>query len=421
MSNIILPSIDNSNLEIKSKDSNKIRTICLSHGSNRFKNYLHGNNNANLSKENLTKNTIKSNKFVTLKRNMKPCLKESCRDKNQIKSFWKNKTYLELENNKKINKKLILLLANKTYNQLNTENISVSNKNYNNFSINYNNEYNTTEKNTHYISKEHFKDLYNNDKPTSLNKKIHKIKDKKSNRELKIKEIVDSLINSTSQESQKEINNIKIKFPKEKSIDPFSYIKFNLQENPYNKAFNKGLKTIMTKMTDESLRKEYEKSLIQKAADVNNLKVDSNQFKAPLGEAKFYKNKFDDLINQTKSYKSFYFNHNFNSHKKGKMANYNLQRNNLEKTYKKYFENNFKLKKNIINNNKINKNNATIDINLEKNIDKYLSFDSRINNLLFISKKTEDYINRKSKEHEEMINKYNSIFDRFKDTKLKKE
>ena len=421
MSNIILPSIDNSNLEIKIKDSNKIKINGLNHDSNRFRNYLKGNTNANISKHNFLNNTITNNKFGSLKRNEKSCLKESCLNKGRIKSFWKNKTYLELENNKKINKKLNRLLANKSYNQLNTENISVSNKNYNNFSINYNDEYNSTEKNTHYITKDIFKDLYNNDKSASLNKKIHKIKDKKSNRELKIKEIVDSLINSTSQESQKEINNIKIKFPKEKSIDPFSYIKFNLQENPYNKALNNGIKTIMIKMNDESLRKEYENNLIKKAADVNNLKVDSNQFKAPLGEAKLYKNKYDDLINQTKTYKSFYFNNNSYSNKKDKKPNYNLQRNILEKTYKNYFEKNFKIRKDIIGNNKYKKNNAKIDINLEKNMDKYLSFDSRINNLLFISKKTEDNINRKSKEHEEMINKYNSIFDSFKNTKSKKE
>ena len=414
MSNIILPSIDNSNLEIKNKDSNKIKINGLNHDSNRFRNYLKGNTNENISKQNFLNNTITNNKFGSLQRNKKSYLKESYLNEGRIKSFWKNKTYLELENNKKINKKLNLILNNKSYSQLNTENISVNNKNYNNFSINYNDEYNSTEKNTHYITRDFFKDLYNNDKPTSLNKKAYKNKDKKSNKELKIKEIVDSLINSTNEKKKKEINNIKIKFPKEKSIDPFSYIKFNLQKNQYNKVLNKGLKTIMAKMSDDSLRKEYEDNLIQKVADVNNLKVCSNQFKAPLGEAKFYKNKYDDLINQTKRYKSFYFNNNSYSNKKGKKPNYNLQRNILEKSYKIYFEKNFKIKKDIIGNNKIKKSNAKLDRNLEKNMDKYLSFDSRINNLLFISKKTEDNINRKSKEHEEMINKYNSIFDCFK-------
>ena len=414
MSNILLPSIDNNISKSVSKVSNKIKKNNLTVGTKSFRTYLYENNLKNFLKQNSFKDT-QTNKSVKPDKNKITNLKKFYNDnkkpnnKNDIKLFLKNKTYLDLENNKTINKNLNLLLINKSYNSLNIGNIfnsSKSNKNYNNFSINYSDEYNKTENNSKYITTDIFKDRNNINDSNNL----YKNQDKKSSRELKVNQIVDSLINSPNKENKKQNICLRIKFPKEKSVDPFSYIRYNLQNAPYDQTFYKGIKEIITKIRKGPLRKEYKNNLIQKATDVNNLKVESKHFEAPLGEAKIYQKKFDDMMNQTKIYKSFYFNKNTYSQNKKKI-NYNPQRNILDKTYKIYFDKKFKIKENIIDdNNKNKKNNTKIDMKLEKNIDKYLSFDSRINNMLFISKNTEDDIIRKSKEHEEMLNKFNFLF-----------
>ena len=405
MSNFLLPSIDKIKLQKRNEPTNRIVMKDLNGVVKNFRNYLYGNNNTNTSEQKFSKN-IKFNKSANLKRNVRTNIKEFYNNKKQIKLFWKNKTYLDLENNKNINTKLNLLLINKSFNKLNN---SVKNKNYNNFSIKYKDEFNTTEANTQYMTKDIFKDLYNNDKSNLL----YKNKDKILSRALKVKKIVDSLINSTDEENKKENETIKIKFPKEKSVDPFSHIKYNLKKNPYNKALYKGIKTIMTKMSKSTLRKEYENNLIQKSKIFNDLKVDSIHLEAPTGEAKFYKKKCDDLISQIKINKSFYFNNKYNSQKESKIANYNPQRNYLDQMYKKYFEKKFKIKNIDIGYYKKEKKEFKIDMNLEKNIDKYLSFDSRINNILFITKKTEDNINKKRKEHEQILNKFNCIFNTY--------
>ena len=82
--------------------------------------------------------------------------------------------------------------------------------------------------------------------------------------------------------------------------------------------------------------------------------------------------------------------------------------NILDKTYRIYFNKKFKIKQKEKERSKVK-----IDNELEKNIDKYLSFDRRINNILYISKNTEESINQKKKEHKEMINKFNYMLNSF--------
>ena len=414
MSDILLPSINNKKNRKKNQFLNKSKKI-LNNERIGFRDNLLGNNYANTLNQSSLKKSI-YNKSVNKNRNIKLHLNEtlannSIKDKNHFKPFWKNRTYLDLENNKNINKKLNLLLINKSCDNLDFDDNSVKNKNYNNFSIDYNENLNFTDNNLKYLPS----NIYSNNESINLyysyNKNNNK-KNKKISRSIEVNKIVNSLINSSHEEYKNEKNIIIDKFPKEKSVDPFSYIKYNLQKNPYDKTIYKGINTIINQIGKGNLREEYENNLIQKASDVNNLKIDSNHFKAPLGEAKIYIKKYEDMIKQTKIYKSFYFNKNENTKNKFKGRFYNPHHNILDEAYKIYFNKKFKFTPEN-KNNKIERNKTKTEIEFEKKIDKYLSFDSRINNILFISENTEDNINKKSKEHEKMINKFNSMFNSY--------
>ena len=414
MSNIYLPSLSNKKTK-KNKFLNKSKNI-LNNDRLGFRNNLLENNYANTFSHNPFKKSTYT-KSVNNNKKIKINLKEnipnnSIKAKNHLKHFWKNRTYLDLENNKNFNKKLNLLLINKSCNYIDFDNNEFKNKNYNNFSIDYNEDSNFVDNNLKYLPS----NIYKNKEPINLyysyNKSNNNSKNKKISRTIKVNKIVNSLINSSDEEFKNKIIIKEDKFPKEKSVDPFSYIKYNIQKNPYDKAIYKGINTIINQIGKDNLREEYENNLIQKANDANNLKIDSNNFKAPLGEAKIYKRKYEDMINQTKIYKSFYFNKNENPKNKIKRKFYNPHYNILEETYKIYFNKKFKFA--LENkNNKIERNKTKTDISFENKIDKYLSFDSRINNILFISKNTEDNINKKSREHEKMLNKFNFMFNSY--------
>lgn len=415
MSEILLPSIDNKFVINKNKAPNKIKKKFNS-GANSFRNYLLGNSNPNTFRQHSIKKP-KLKKLVNLKKHIKTKLKGNFTNKDKfknrihIKVFLKNKTFLDLESNKHINKKLNLFLINKSNNKLNSENNSIKNKNYNTFSLNYLDECDPTENNNKYITT----DLYNNfcinkynNESTKLNRSIFNYKNKKLNHSMEVNKIINSLINSKDEKNKNINDKTKIRFPKEKTIDPFRYINFNLKINPNDKNLFKGVKTIINQMNIGTLREEYENDLLQKVSDANNLIVDSNNIKAPLGEAKIYKKKYEDMIKQTKQFKSFNFNKQKYPQKNNKFK-YNPQLNNLDKTYKNYFDKKFNLNQDN-NNNKQEKNENKKEKEFIKNIDKYLSFDARINNILFISKNTEDNINQKSKVHDEMLNKFNLVF-----------
>ena len=81
----------------------------------------------------------------------------------------------------------------------------------------------------------------------------------------------------------------------------------------------------------------------------------------------------------------------------------------LDRTYKFYLDNQFKDKKQEIDETNKKWSKRNIKLNLKKNIDKFLSFDTRVNNILRLSKNTEKNVNEKSKVHEKMINEINKI------------
>ena len=415
MSEILFPSISNKKNKKVNKFLRKSKNL-LNNDKICLRDNLLANNYQHIFSQNSLKKSIYNqsvniNKQIKLNSNVN-FTNNSIKDKNHLKSFWKNRTYLDLENNKTINKKLNLLI-NKSCNSLDYDNNSIKNKNYNNFSIDYNENYNFTDNHLKTLPS----NIYNNKESINLYHSYNKNNDnknksKKISRSIEVNKIVNSLINSSDEEYKNDKNLIIDKFPKDKSVDPFSYIKYNLRKNPYDKTIYKGINTIINQIGKGILREEYENNLIQKASDVNNLKIDSNHFKAPLGEAIIYKKKYEDMINQTKIYKSFYFNKNENSKNKLKGKFYSPHYNILNETYKIYFNRKFKFTPEN-KNNRIERNKTKTELEFENKIDKYLSFDSRINNILFISKNTEDNINKKSKEHKKMINKINFIFNSY--------
>ena len=418
MSEIFLPSLNNKFIDKRNKSNNKIKTNLKNNNVDNFRTYLLGNNSLNYFMHNKLKkeilnNSVNHNKSIN---NLTKTYsnKKSKNNNNTLKVFYKNKTVLDLDNiYNDINKKPYILFNNKSYNNINlnkfinkTENIYKNRRKINNLKLNYKSD-NTINNNHNYINT----DIYNNIKYNNSSKNIIDNKFKKNNKSIEVQKIIDLLINSKKEDYENiflKNQNENIKFPKNKTVDPFSYINYNLKKNPYDKTLYKGLNKIMKKMKKESLKEEFENELIQKSTEVNNLRLDSNHIEAPLGEAKKVKEQCEDMLSQIKKYKSFSFNKNENPQKHIKMKIYKPYGNILNKNYKNYFNKIFKIQSNEINNKKTNS-----DLELEKNIDKYISFDMRINNILYISRNTENNINRKSKEHEEMLNKFSFILNSY--------
>ena len=440
MSDFYLPSLDYITINGKNKESkNNIKNNSMSNYHS-FRTYLLGKNKINNCKKktwkkiNLNK-SVNSNKTLTIKESDDI---DKTKLKNDFLQFLKNKTYTYhnknnykspykqyKESNININNKTytnnLILIKNikkffnyKTNNITNLDNVLKNNdNNINNISNNKNNKkYLKTFSNIE--SYRTYRTLNNNGNNNIIKKieneeniKIQENIEKTENKySYEINKIVNTLINSTNYESKKSTQrSIKI-YPKEKTVDPISHIKFNLKYNPLDKSLYKGIDDAMKKLVKSGLKDEFEQNLIEKASDILNRKIDSDHIEAPLGEAQIYQKKIDDMRTQTKRYKSFHFFKNKTPQNKIKTKNYNPEMNILNKTYKIYFNKKFKIKRK-----EKEKNDVKVDTELEKNIDKYLSFDRRINNILFISKNTEESINQKKKEHKEMISKFNYMMN----------
>lgn len=406
MSDIFLPSLEHKfNNNNKNNIYNKLKINHLYDHPKSFRTYLLEKNYINTNKHNsLKKTTI--NKSVNYKRHLNNDQKiyiNKNRFKNDLKGFLKNRTDIEIINNKIAYKKSNSLI-NKTFNKYFINN-KKSFDHYNNLSMNNKLDYTLNKNSKRYLNT----DIYNDDiDPYFTYRKVNKNEIEKKKHPTEVNKIINSLINSTATENR---NKYKIqkkikKFPREKSIDPISQIKYNLQYNPHDRKLYKGINEAMKQLGKSPLKEEYENDLIKKASDIINLKVESDHIEAPLGEAKIYLKKFEDMINQTKRYKSFQFNKNKNPENKIKVKKYKPEMKILDKTYKIYFNKKFGIKKKL-------KNKGKIDTELEKNIDKYISFDRRINNILYISKNTEDNINKKSLEHKDMLNKFNFMLNSY--------
>ena len=244
-----------------------------------------------------------------------------------------------------------------------------------------------------------------------------KIKENQS-RDIRVNKIINSLINSNDDENyksydsyfKKEENN-KNYYPKEKMIDPIYYIKYNINStnNPKENPFYKGFNNIIKEITNGYSNKEYSLNLLKRSREVSNSKIEIDHLNVPNSENNIYKKKYEDMINQTKHFKSFHFNKN--SFLQKKLKQYSPYKNILDKTYKFYLDNQFKDKEQNIDETNRNWSKRNIKLNLKKNIYKFLSFDTRVNNILNLSKNTERNVNEKSKMHKKMINDINKILN----------
>lgn len=412
MSNIILPSLNKKNiikrnistkLKIDKKDKNiKISRVLT-------------DNNYQTSKGSYTQRNTISNKSTNYNNiyfndNFRKKLKNKIdlRDNILLKDSIKNRTNIKININKRENNKSKypnFLNNNKSYNTIayskNRQKVLKSNSNKFTFTNYKNND--LTDNN--YLT---------NDFDNNSSRINYSTNRKKENNSLEVNNIVNSLISPGNKTlTRAKISKQRQKFPKERSIDPISYIKYNLQNNPNDKNLYKGINKVMKQLGRSYMKDEYESNLIKKASDVNYLKIDNEHIQAPLGEAQKYKQKYEDLIDQTKIFKAFYFNKNETPQKKEKIK-YNPHRKVLDKIYKIYFDNkvgsNDEKKKEEI---KGKKNKKKIELEFEKNMEKYVSFDTRINVVLLASKNTEESVNQKFREHEEMLNKINYLFNSY--------
>ena len=317
-----------------------------------------------------------------------------------LKDFIKNKTILNYKNINFNKIKYPISLINKRSNTIRNRNRN-ANANISNYYSDY------------YINESTNKFLYINEKENknSYNLSINN-KEKKEDHSFEVNKIMDSLIHKETIDINKnkyrKILPKKIKFPKEKSIDPINYIKYNLQRYPFNIKLYKGYKTIMKIQGRNNLKGDYENNVLKKASDIYSLKLDSEHLDAPLDEAKKYKKNYEDLINdQTRTYKSFIFNKN---EKTPQIKRVNLNQKLLDKNYNIYFNKKFNLTK---ENSEKKHNKTKMGVFFEKNIDKYISFDKRLNNILMLSKNNEDNACKKSKDHEEMLDKIDILLNSY--------
>jgi hypothetical protein len=408
MSNIILPSL-NKNYVIKRNVSTKLKTD--KKNKNIKINRVLTDNNYHVSKGSYSQRNTNSNDSTNYNNiyfndNFRKKLKYKIdlRDNILLKDSMKNRT------NIKINRSTKEKNTNKYSNYINI------NKSYNTI-VNSKNRPKVLKSNSNKLTFTNYKndDLTNNNDLEKTSSRLnYSTKRKKVANSLEVNNIVNSLTNPVKNISDKSDDAHQMtSFPKERSIDPISYIKYNLQNNPNDKNLYKGINKVMKQLGKSYMKEEYESNLIKKASDVNYLKIDNEHIQAPLGEAKKYKKKYEDLINQTKIFKSFYFNKSETPQKKEKIK-YNPNRKILDKIYKIYFDNKIgstdekkKAEK------KNNKNKTKIELELEKNMEKYVSFDTRINVVLLASKNTEESVNQKFREHEEMLNKINYLFNSY--------
>jgi hypothetical protein len=113
------------------------------------------------------------------------------------------------------------------------------------------------------------------------------------------------------------------------------------------------------------------------------------------------------IKDQTRTYKSFNFNRNKKSPQIKKVNPYQKL---LDNNYKIYFNKKFNLTKE--NSEKMH-NKTKMGVYFEKNIEKYISFDKRLNNILMISRNNEENACKKSKEHEKMLDKIDILLNAY--------
>ena len=238
-------------------------------------------------------------------------------------------------------------------------------------------------------------------KPLNLYEKIN---NNKINRQNKINNIINSLLNENYKKpnlfSKKDEN--KNKYPIEKMISPMEYIKYNLKKSPLDTSLYKGINNIMKDFGNNN--KDYEINLLKKARDMSNNKINISNLSFGNNENNIYKKQYEDMIKQSNYFNPSNFNFNEKNILKKKIKKYTPYKNILEQSYRLYLNKEFGYK---------NDENKKIKFKFGKNIGKYISFDTRVNNILNLSKQSEINANEKSKIHQKMINNIDRTFNSY--------
>ena len=178
------------------------------------------------------------------------------------------------------------------------------------------------------------------------------------------------------------------------------YIKYNLKKSPLDTSLYKGINNIMKDFGNNN--KDYEINLLKKARDMSNNKINISNLSFGNNENNIYKKQYENMIKQSNYFNPFNFNEK-NILKK-KIKKYTPYKNILEQSYRLYLNKEFGYK---------NDENKKIKFKFGKNIGKYISFDTRVNNILNLSKQSEINANEKSKIHQKMINNIDSTFNSY--------
>ena len=234
----------------------------------------------------------------------------------------------------------------------------------------------------------------------------HNKKNNKFKNNAEVKKIVNSLINSPKNNLNEfktpyNIEEVKRKYPRENMIDPLYYIKYNISNKPLEKGLDKSFIQYIQDL--EENRKE--PFLLNEANGVNygNIQIDYSKFK----DNKDEKN-IKNMLKQLEERKNFIFDlKDLNYYKKILRYKNVFDKKKIEKRNKKILMSKFK--KLIIDTNK-NKKINFIESYIDKRMNKYKSFDERMDVILKNTKVTENNINQKSKYHEKLINKINNIY-----------
>ena len=406
MSDILSSYLDNDSIYKRNKSSAKIKKILLtknlksskvSESQNNIKNLYHNNSRQNLDKILSKLKQTQLYKYTFIKDYKK--LPNDYNKKSRDNSFKNYNSFNSPYNIK-------TFISTPTKNFFNDETNIDSTQNNNDSNIKNISTYFTTNKNIK---------GYRTNRillPIKQLNSYEKINSNKKNRQMEIDKILNSLTNNTNNMNKLLLSNKKERkksdFPNEKMIDQKHYIKYNLLKNPLDKSLYKGINSFMKENGDNDIT-----NLLNRAQAINASRTEIGHLDVPDSDNNIYKKKYEDMISQTKNYESFHFNKNKLTY--NKLRKYNPYQKTLDRTYKIYLNNNFpnQRQKQDFNFIEANKNQIKLDINFEKNIDKYISFDTRINNILKLSKHTENNVNQKSKEHEIMINKINQLYDSY--------
>ena len=320
--------------------------------------------------------------------------------KNNILSFTPKKSFSTVGKINFDNKYPKIYYPNFNSDESNSKyNIQKIKSNDNNIMIKINDEFPSTSKDN--VENQNIINNKNNNSPNNdkyiTKKKNDYLFEQKEN---KINLIIDNLMKRKSKHIKKKhyikrtfsYNDISLK---QSTIDPMYYIRMNLSENPHNSDLYQSYKMQINTLGQEKFRK----LLLDGINIYRNKIIKYRNLKWSMGydinneDNKINNKKINMMLDDQKSPK-FIFNIFNNNYKKKKKIIKNIKSFSSDKEINSSKDNridNLHLKLNAIKKNDIDK----LGNYLTKNY-KYLSFDKKLDLILLKSKKTSNYINKKT-------------------------